>query len=96
MEITFIGSLTQEGEMHEAAKKIRSMYKEVIQIHIPGRLQGMTFEEIVTYWYENIKKSDLVIAFPKEDGRFGEGSTYEISFARLIGKLVLTWNCSLL
>lgn len=92
MEITFIGSLKQEDEMHEAARKIRSMYKEIIQIHIPERLQGMTFEEIVTYWYQNIEKSDLVIAFPKEDGRFGEGSTYEIVFARLLRKPMLTWN----
>lgn len=93
-EITFIGSLTQRNIMEEADKKLLDMFKNSdICIHIPTKAPGdVTFQSIIRAYFQYIDKSDLIIAFPKIDGTFGEGTIYEMEYARSLKKKVLIWN----
>ena len=39
--------------------------------------------------YTNIDWANVIIAVPKDDGTFGNGVTYEIAYAKHIGKKVI-------
>lgn len=47
------------------------------------------FEDLVWEAFQKIYEADLIVAIQKEEGGFGEGITYEVAFARFIGKEVI-------
>lgn len=93
-KITFIGSLKNKDIMDKAAKKLEKMFPyEQIYINVPQSHPSERFESVVREWYRSIADSDLIVAFPKYmDGQFGDGTIYEMEYAKRLGKKVLVWS----
>ena len=45
-----------------------------------------SFTECVSNCFDNIEWADIIYALPKPDGTFGEGVTYELEYAKRLGK----------
>lgn len=45
-----------------------------------------SFAECVSNCFDNIEWADIIYALPKPDGTFGEGVTYELEYAKRLGK----------
>lgn len=89
MKIVIIASLSQEEEI----KKVADIYKSVgCQVDYPTKQQNKNFIQIVQDYLYKISVADRVIAITKDDGTFGEGSMYEIAFARFLIKPITTLN----
>lgn len=50
-----------------------------------------SFSVLVDECYRKIEEADHIIAVSKRGGSFGEGTIYEIAFAKHIGKSVLKY-----
>lgn len=85
-KLYIIGSLSQE----EAIKSIADYYigTERYRVRYVKKEPQKSLKSIIQKCFLNIVWADRVIAVPKSDGTYGEGVTYEIVFAKLIGKRV--------
>lgn len=83
MKICIIGSLQQETVMLILAKKY--MMKGDFVIH-PFLKTGIPQQTILLDQYRNIEESDRVIVLLKSDKTIGEGSAYEMAFAKYMDK----------
>ena len=78
-----IGSISQEEQIKKLADKFNTtMYVK----HQPNK----SFKQLVSEAFTNIEEADLIIAVKKPDGTFGEGTTYELEYARRLGKRIQT------
>lgn len=84
--IFIIGSLSREKRIEETAKFLRSIGCNVDHVR---KQPDKSFEDLVWEAYQKIFEADLIVAIQKEEGVLGEGTTYEVAFARFIGKDVV-------
>lgn len=83
--IFVIGSLSQEDEIEKTAQ----YYEDLAYIVDHVRKQpDRTFSDLVDEAFRKISEADQIVVVPKKDGSFGEGVTYEIAFAKFIGKTI--------
>lgn len=47
-----------------------------------------SFAECVSNCFDNIEWADIIYALRKPDGTFGEGVTYELEYAKRLGKKI--------
>lgn len=81
--IVILGSCSQ-GETFD---KMEQKYKlKGHNVWRPIKQPDRPFKELVQECFEAIKNADEVIAIPKPDGSFGQGTTYDICFAEFLGK----------
>ena len=78
-KIFIIGSLTQEDHMRDIAKK----YSNAKYVH---KQPEKSFEQLVSEAFDNIDDAETVIALHKPDGSFGQGTTYELEYAKRLNK----------
>lgn len=45
-----------------------------------------SFAKCVSNCFDNIEWADIIYALPKPDGTFGKGVTYELEYAKRLGK----------
>ena len=53
---------------------------------------ALPFNEIVREWYNAIDRSCVVIGVTKPDGSFGEGTTYELEYAKKMNKNIIVYD----
>ena len=84
-KVYVIGSLCQEMAIMNIVNRIsktsdvRYVYKKSVK----------NFSEIASENFANIEWADVVIAVPQFDGTFSSGTSYEIEYAKRIGKRVI-------
>lgn len=85
-KIYIIGSLSQK----EKIKSTADYYIETgrYRVRYVKEEPEKSFKKLVKDCFLNILWADRVYVIPKPDGTLGDGVTYEVTFAELIGKRV--------
>ena len=83
--IFIIGSLSREKRIEETAKFLRSIGYNVDHVR---KQPDKDFTTMVYEAFQKISEADSIVVVQKEEGGLGEGTTYEVAFARFIGKKV--------
>lgn len=83
MKVFVIGSLSCSDRI----KAIADMYLELgDDVEYVKEQPEKTFEVLVDEAFDSISKADRIVAVAKCDGTFGQGTIYEMAFAKFIGK----------
>ena len=83
-----IGSSQQEAEIQQLAADMQNKYK----VNYITKQTDKSFEELVSYAFTNIENSDLIVAIKKPDNTIGQGTTYELEFAKRLRKQIRIVN----
>lgn len=88
MNIYIIGSMSNYDKIQEAVQCFERQGQQ------PRYAQPSTdnLPTCIERCYTNIDWANVVIAVPKDDGTFGNGTTYEIAYAKHIGKYVIKYD----
>lgn len=102
MKIVIIGSVNGEVNQKRISSCADWNKKNVIpandlELILPSfeSEENMSFEKILRkreQYLEHIKTAHLIIVCSKEDGSFGESTTYELAFARHFIKNVMIFS----
>ena len=85
MKVFVIGSLS----CAERIKAIADMYLELgDDVEYVKKQPEKAFEVLVDEAFDLISKADRIVAVAKYDGTFGQGTTYEMAFAKFLGKSI--------
>lgn len=84
--IYIIGSLSNSDVIEDVAELFANMADADITYVKPQ--PDKSHEELIHQCYEKIKVSDIVVAVVKKDGTLGDGTLYEIEYARSLGKKI--------
>ena len=84
MNVYIIGSLSQEQDIEAVADYFEQRGDTVKCVRKESPYKP--FAMIVDECFRNIRWADLVVALKKSDDSFGPGTTYELAYARTIGK----------
>lgn len=83
MKVFVIGSLP----CAERIKTIADMYLELgDDVEFVKEQPEKRLEVLVDEAFDSISKADRIVAVAKCDGSFGQGTTYEMAFAKFLGK----------
>ena len=88
-DIYIIGTLSREIVIKEAAFHYLNLGYSVAMVR---RQPDRDKEELILECYKNIKGSKEIVVVPHADGTIGEGTQYEIAFAKLLGKEIYIWD----
>lgn len=83
-----IGSSQQEAEIQQLAADMQNKYK----VNYITKQTDKSFEELVSNTFTNIENADLIVALKKPDNTFGQGTTYELEFAKRLRKQIRIVN----
>ena len=83
--IFVIGSLSREKEIKRVAEYYQKLGHEVNYVR---KQPDKDFTTLVNEVFQKIYEADSIVAVQKEEGGLGEGTTYEVAFAKFIGKTV--------
>ena len=83
-----IGSSQQEAEIQQLAADMQNKYK----VNYITKQTDKSFEELVSNAFTNIENADLIVALKKPDNTFGQGTTYELEFAKRLRKQIRIVN----
>ena len=87
--IYIIGSV---HDVHTASvmRSLVSYHKSIGNevVCVKPEVDKKTMEELIMECYNNIDNADIIIAVSKSDGDYGVGTTYELLYAKHIGKTV--------
>ena len=81
--IFVIGSLSQEDEIEKTSQYYENLGYIVDHVR---KQPSKAFPDLVNEAFRKIYEADQIVVVPKKDGSFGEGVTYEITFAKFVGK----------
>lgn len=84
-KIFIIGSLSREKEIQSMAKYYKSLNYEVDYVR---KQPDKDFATLVNEAFQKISEADSIVVMQKEEGGLGEGTIYEVAFAKFIGKKV--------
>lgn len=88
-DIYIIGTLSREDVIEEAALYyLRLGYSVLMVIKQPDENK----EKLIMQCFKNIKDATRIVAVPHRDGTCGEGTQYEIAYAKFLGKKVTIWK----
>jgi len=85
-KIYIIGSLSQADKIESTAKYYIGTGRYDVRYVKPEPEKNLM--TLIEKCFKNILWSDRVYVVPKSDGTFGDGVSYEIAFAKMIGKIV--------
>lgn len=78
-----IGSLSQMDDI----LKMKELHKDLYTvITVKKEKQNISFENIVRDCFKKITECNRLLVVTKPDSSLGEGVTYEVEFARFLGK----------
>lgn len=88
-DIHIIGTFRREDAIEEAALHYLKLGYSVSMVR---RQPNKSKEELIIQCFDDIRQSSEIIAVPYTDGSFGEGTQYEIAFAKFLGRRVHVWQ----
>ena len=88
-DIHIIGTLCRVDAIEEAALHY---LKLGYSVSIVRRQPNKSKEELIIQCFDDIRQSSEIVAVPHADGSFGEGTQYEIAFAKFLGRRVRVWQ----
>ena len=89
MKVFVIGSLSCKDRIDAVAAFMRELGDNVETVQSQP---DKSFEDVVYDTYSKIESADRIVVVTKEDGSIGEGTTYEVAFAKFLGKQVTTFR----
>ena len=89
VDIYIIGTLSRPDVIKEAALHYLNLGYSVAMVR---KAPNTPKEELIIECFENIDNCTFVVAVPHEDGEYGEGTQYEITYAEKLGKSVIKWK----
>ena len=89
LNIYVIGSLSRSKRIKEIAEQYMSLGHHVDYVK---KQPETPFRKLVEDCFDKIEKADQVIVIPRDDGSIGEGTTYEIVFAKRVGTSVVIFD----
>lgn len=88
-DIYIIGTLSREDVIEEAALYyLRLGYSVLMVIKQPDENK----EKLIMQSFKNIEDATRIVAVPHQDGTCGEGTQYEIAYAKFLRKKVTIWK----
>ena len=78
-----IGSLSQEKEIEDFARRKSLSFESIEWVKSEP---SKSFDILVKECFDKIDNADVVISILKPNGTFGRGTTYELEYARRMGK----------
>lgn len=88
-DIHIIGTLSREDTIEEAALYYLRLGYSVSMVR---KQPNENKEKLIMHCFKNIEDSTRVVAIPHKDGICGEGTQYEIAYAKFLGKRVDIWK----
>lgn len=82
-----IGSVKQERDIREVANYFQNI--EGFAVEYEKAEPDKSLNTLILDCFKKISKADGIVAVKKPDGSYGTGTTYEICFAKFIGKDVI-------
>lgn len=79
-----IGSLSQEQEIEKIAFSLMDKY----YVYFVSKQPNKSFDILVKEAFDTISMSDVIFVLLKPDGTIGQGTTYEIEFAKRMNKKI--------
>ncbi len=79
-----IGSLSQEQEIEKIAFSLMDKY----YVYFVSKQPNKSFDILVKEAFDTISISDVIFVLLKPDGTIGQGTTYEIEFAKRMNKKI--------
>lgn len=89
MKVFVIGSMTRLDEIKKVANMRSKAGNDVEYVKSEPE---KTFSTLVDKAFDHISKADKVVAVTKCDGSLGEGTIYELAFAKFLGKNIVVWD----
>ena len=86
IKVFIIGSISCMERIIEAT--ISFMDKGCIVKHVKPE-PDKSLEYLIDKAFNNIKEADLIVAVEKNDGSLGEGTLYELAFAKYLNKEII-------
>ncbi len=76
--------MSQQSDIEKAVDHYNKLYGTLVDY--PMEQPNKTLLEIDIDYMYRIASADKIVAVPKPDGSFGESVTYEMAFAKFLGK----------
>lgn len=83
MKVFVIGSLSCDARIKSVAEYFAELGDKVEYVK---KQPDKSFQILVEEALNLISEADRIVAVAKEDGTFGEGTMYELAFAKFLGK----------
>lgn len=88
-DVYIIGTLSREDVIKEAALYYSKLGYSVSMVR---KQPNENKENLIMRCFRNIEDSTRIVAVPHKDGTCGEGTQYEIAYAKMLGKRVYIWK----
>lgn len=88
-DVYIIGTLSREDAIKETALYYLKLGYSVSMVR---KQPNENKENLIMRCFRNIEDSILIVAVPHKDGTCGEGTQYEIAYAKMLGKRVYIWE----
>lgn len=87
--VFIIGSMSVVDDIEKVAEKYSALG---VNVKYAKKQPDKNLEDLIEDALKCISEADMIVAVPKPDGTFGEGTTYEMMFAIHLGKTVYEVN----
>ena len=84
-----IGTLSRENVIEEVALHYLRLGYSVSMVR---KQPDKDKEYLIQQCFKNIENASRIVVIPHQDGTCGEGTQYEIAYAKLIEKRVSIWD----
>jgi hypothetical protein len=88
-DIYIIGTLSREDTIKEAALYYLGLGYTVKMVR---KQPNENKYDLIRQCFKDIEDSNHIVAIPHEDGTCGEGTQYEMVYAKILGKSVDIWK----
>lgn len=89
-KVFIIGSVKQSTKIKNIADLLSGLNNSEIRYVKKEPLKEMS--ELINQAYNNIEWSDIIVVVKKENGKIGDGTLYEMEYAKRIGKKIIVIN----
>ena len=84
-KIFVIGSLKHADVIEKYAESLKKTY----EVDYVKKEHNKRLSFLIRQAFDKIEKADVIVAICKEDGTFGDGTCYEMEYARRVGKTIM-------
>lgn len=81
-KVFIIGSLSQENDISQFAQSLMDEY----DVKFVRKQPNKSFTVLVKEAFDNILEADILYVILKPNGMMGDGTTYEVEYAKRLGK----------
>lgn len=84
-KIFIIGSLKHADVIEKYAESLKKKY----EVDYVKKERNKILSSLIRQAFDKIEKADIIVAVCKEDGTFGDGTCYEMEYARRVRKTIM-------